>query len=68
MYANNDKVKEILPGVVKNIKFTPPGSEARSIFSYYQVKTEIVCQGTKPQFNLDQVPNVINKPVVGGQP
>ena len=67
MYANSDKVKEILPGIVKGLKFQAPGAgNVKSFYSYYQVKTEIVCDGGKPKYNLDEVPPVIKTPE--GQP
>jgi hypothetical protein len=67
MYANNEQVKEILPGIIKGLKFKAQGaSDLKSFFSYYQIKTEIVCGGGKPQFNLKEVPPVIKSP--DGQP
>lgn len=62
MYANNEQVKDILPGIIKGLKFKAQGaSDLKSFFSYYQIKTEIVCNG-KPQFNLKEVPPVIKSP------
>jgi hypothetical protein len=66
MYANSDQVKEILPGIIKGLKFKAQGAnDLKSFYSYYQIKTEIVC-GAKPQFNLQDVPAVIKSP--DGQP
>jgi hypothetical protein len=67
MYANSDQVKEILPNIVKGLKFKAQGAnDLKSFFSYYQVKTEIVCGGGKPAFDLQNVPAVIKSP--DGQP
>lgn len=68
MYANNDQVRDILPGIIKGLKFEAQNaSNLKSFFSYYQIKTEIVC-GTKPQFNLQDVPQVIKTTRTEGRP
>lgn len=68
MYANNDQVRDILPGIIKGLKFEAQNaSNLKSFYSYYQIKTEIVC-GTKPQFNLQEVPQVIKTSRTDGRP
>jgi hypothetical protein len=59
MYANDAKVKEILPNIVRTMKFKSPAGNPKTIFSYYEVKTEIVCEGNKPKYELEKVPDIL---------
>ncbi|MEM0999844.1 MAG: hypothetical protein AAGN35_22520 [Bacteroidota bacterium] len=60
--ANNDRVREVVPGIVSTLRFSPQGSGANYRI-YQEFKAEIVCKGQKPQYeNLEAVPNIINVP------
>jgi len=56
--VNNEKVNEIIPGIVSSVKFKATGyrSNYRSI---HQFKTVLVCGDSEKKINLDNVPNMI---------
>jgi hypothetical protein len=58
--TNDPKVAELAPNVIKDLRFRPlPGAANR--FIYTEFKTEIVCEGQKPKYNLDQVEDFLVK-------
>jgi hypothetical protein len=61
MQVNDPKVAELVPGVIKDLKFNPTRSVANR-YIYTEFKTEIVCQGQKPKYDLDQVGDFLSKP------
>lgn len=61
--ASDDKVREAMAEVVNSLKFKPfPGTTANSR-NIFQFKTEIVCGEGESRYDLDKVPNIINRPV-----
>lgn len=60
--VNNEKVNEIIPGIVSAVKFKATGyrSNYRSI---HQFKTVLVCGDKEMKINLDNIPNIIEPPV-----
>jgi hypothetical protein len=64
--TNDPKVAELVPGVIKDLRFDPlRGASNRYI--YTEFKTEIVCEGQKPKYNLDQVEDFLVKPTASNQ-
>lgn len=61
MKVNDPKIAELVPNVIKDLKFNPARSAANR-YMYVEFKTEIVCEGQKPKYNLDQVEDFISKP------
>lgn len=60
--VNDDKVKEMIPGIVNVVKFK--SSNLRTNYrSYHQFKTVLVCDESTKKIDLDKVPNIINPPV-----
>lgn len=64
--TNDPKVAELVPGVIKELKFKPLAGAANR-FVYTEFKTEIVCEGQKPKYNLDQVEDFLVKPTASNQ-
>jgi hypothetical protein len=64
--TNDPKVAELVPGVIKDLKFNPLGGAANR-YIYTEFKTEIVCEGQKPKYNLDQVEDFLVKPTASNQ-
>ena len=64
--TNDPKVAELVPGVIKELKFRPLTGAANR-FVYTEFKTEIVCEGQKPKYNLDQVEDFLVKPTASNQ-
>ncbi len=58
--TNDPKVAEMVPGVIKELRFRPLTGAANR-FIYTEFKTEIVCEGQKPKYNLDQVEDFLVK-------
>ncbi len=57
--VNNEKVKDMIPGIVNTIKFRPSNLPAGTR-SVHQFKTVLVCDGSTKKINLDKVPDIIN--------
>lgn len=64
--TNDPKVAELVPGVIRELKFRPLTGAANR-FVYTEFKTEIVCEGQKPKYNLDQVEDFLVKPTASNQ-
>ncbi|HHG86689.1 MAG TPA: hypothetical protein ENJ82_18215 [Bacteroidetes bacterium] len=58
--ANNDRVKEVVPGIISGLRFKPQGI-GQNYRSYQQFKAEIVCEGQSPTVNLEEVPDIIKQ-------
>jgi hypothetical protein len=63
---NDPKVAELVPSVIKELKFNTlaPGYNR---YIYTEFKTEIVCEGQKPKYNLDQVEDFLVRPTASNQ-
>jgi hypothetical protein len=61
MQVNDAKVAELVPTVIKDLKFRPSVGAANR-YVYSEFKTEIVCEGQKPKYDLDQVSDFLSKP------
>jgi ElaB/YqjD/DUF883 family membrane-anchored ribosome-binding protein len=60
--VNDDKVKELIPGIVNIVKFK--ATNIRTNYrSYHQFKTVLVCDESTKKIDLDNVPNIIKAPV-----
>lgn len=64
MQVNDPKIAALVPGVIKDLKFQPTRSAANR-YIYTEFKTEIVCEGEKSKYNLDQVDDFLSKPAAG---
>jgi hypothetical protein len=64
--TNDPKVAELVPGVIKELRFRPLTGAANR-FIYTEFKTEIVCDGQKPKYNLDQVEDFLVRPTAANQ-
>jgi hypothetical protein len=64
MQVNDPKIAALVPGVIKDLKFQPTRSAANR-YIYTEFKTEIVCEGEKSKYNLDQVGDFLSKPAAG---
>ncbi len=64
--TNDPKVAELVPGVIKELRFNNLSGSANR-YVYTEFKTEIVCDGQKSKYNLEEVEDFLVKPQASNQ-
>lgn len=62
LQVNDPKIASLVPNVIKDLKFKPGTITSANRYVYTEFKTEIVCEGQKPKYDLDQVNEFLQKP------